>query len=186
MWWLPAVAVMLAVAGCGDFGAVEQGIVVGSEGGELTLVLDSNPDGTPRYDRTPAVHVRIPADPDQMGPAPQSGGLIRLDTKNRRVILYSATEDRLLMVKFELLKDARNVYPDDARVARSGAPKVDRATGAVTLYAPRSRELVTIKAPEAVLALPLDAWRAGDVVRYYFKDPGQALRMMNVSQSKIG
>ena len=60
-----------------------------------------------------------------------------------------------------------------------------RASGTVTLYAPRSRELVTIKVAEEHLSLPADTWRAGDEIRYYFKDPGQALRMMNVSKTRV-
>jgi hypothetical protein len=33
--------------------------------------------------------------------------------------------------------------------------------------------------------MPADTWRAGDVVRYYYKDPAQALRLMNVTRTDL-
>ena len=73
----------LLLAGCGEFGEVEQGIVVASDGTRLTMVLDSNP-GDAKYDRVPPIVVAIPEDESQMGPAPQAGGLIALDTATGR------------------------------------------------------------------------------------------------------
>jgi len=185
--WLTLVAgTMLLLAGCGDFGQVEQGLVVATEGNVLTLILDSNPRGDASYDRTPAVTVRIPEDTDQMGPAPAAGKLVKLDTEASEVTVYNAAEQRLITIGFELVEREGGVYPDDARVAASGAPKVDAANRTVTLYSPRTRELVTITVPDEYLSLPADTWQSGDEVRYYFRDPAQALRMMNVSQTRIG
>jgi hypothetical protein len=181
--WLAAL-VALVLAGCGGFGEVEQGIVVASDGALLTMVLDSNP-GAARYDRLPPVVVAIPQEASAMGPAPEAGGLISLDTESNIVTVYDAGSKELLEIPFEPVEVASDVYPDDSRVAQSGAPKVDSGAGTVTLYAPRTRELATIKVAPEHLSLPAETWKAGDEVRYYFKDPSQALRMMNVSKTNV-
>ena len=33
--------------------------------------------------------------------------------------------------------------------------------------------------------MPAETWRCGDVVRYYYKEPGKALRMMNVTKTDL-
>jgi hypothetical protein len=184
-WYALIALLTLLSVGCSDFGEVEQGLVIAAQGNEVALVLDSNPKGDARYDRVPAVTVRLPADPGQMGPAPAVGKLIRLDTEASEIVIYSVAEASLVTVPFELVEHTGGVYPDDARVVASGAPKVDTAAQTVTLYAPRTREIATIKVPNEYLSLPADTWQSGDEIRYYFKDPGQALRMMNVSQNQI-
>ncbi len=180
---LAALAVTL-LAGCGDFGEVEQGIVVQSDGERLTMVLDSNP-GDARYDRVPPVVVAIPEKASQMGPTPEAGGLISLDTQAQTLTVYNAATKDLLTIPFELVDLQTGVFPDDSRVADSGAPKIDAAAGTVTLYAPRTRELATIKVAPEYLTLPAETWKAGDEVRYYYKNPAQALRMMNVSKTNV-
>lgn len=181
-----AAASVLFLAGCGGFGRVEQGLVVASGGDELTLILDSNPGGAPRYDRVPPARVRIPADPSQMGPAPDPGKLVDLDTAAGQATIFDASAGKLVKVPFTVIERAGNVYPDDRRVRGRRLPRVDAAARRVTLYSHRTLELVTIEAPAEFLSLPEDSWKMGDEVRYYFKQPDQALRMMNVSDTKIG
>ncbi len=181
----PAAAAALWLAACGGLGKVEQGIVIAADGEVLTLILDSNPGGEPRYDRLPPVKVRIPEDPDQMGPAPAAGELLGLDTAAGRVAVYDRAAGRILTIRFELVELTGGVYPDDPRVNGGRLPRIDEQRGAVTLYWPRTRELATIRVDPKYLRLPPDTWRAGDEVRYYFKDPGRALRMMNVSKAGL-
>ena len=64
-------------------------------------------------------------------------------------------------------------------------PPVDRAKKTVTVYSAEQHLLVTFAASDDLLALPDDTWRAGDVVRYYYKEPGQALRFMNVTKTDL-
>jgi hypothetical protein len=33
--------------------------------------------------------------------------------------------------------------------------------------------------------MPADTWKTGDEIRYYFRDPAQALRMMNVTRTDL-
>ena len=182
---LLAVAVVaLANFGCSDFGEVEQGIVVASDGQRLTMVLDSNPED-PTYDRLPPVVVAVPEDESRMGPDPEAGGLISVDTSANTLVVYNSADKDLQTIQFEMVELTTGVYPDDQRVADLGVPKVDSAAGTVILYSPRTRELATIKVPAEHLSLPVDTWKAGDEVRYYFKDPSQSLRLMNVSKTNI-
>lgn len=189
--YLMFAAVFLAATwtGCGKLGQVEQGLVVGynPSAGVLTLILDSNytDPGNPRYDRLPPVDVQMPEDPKQTGPAPDAGGLVRLDTSASEVVVYDASARRLRTIRFDLVSKADGVYADDRRVAEAGVPRIDRENGTVTLYSPRTRELATISVPADILAFPEDTWKSGDEVRYYFKNPAQALRLMNVSKTKI-
>jgi len=62
---------------------------------------------------------------------------------------------------------------------------VDRVRKTITLYAAKDRTLITFGVSDDLLAMPADTWRAGDVVRYYYKDPAQALRLMNVTRTDL-
>lgn len=177
-------ALALVTASCGGFGRVEQGITIDYDAaaGVVTLILESAP-GESRYDRLPPVRVRIPEDPRQMGPAPAAGKLLGLD--GDQLAIFNAAEQRIETLPYRLVDKTGNVYPDDSRLASENLPAVDRARGTVRLYSPKTREILTISVPPQYLALPADTWRFGDEVRYYFKTPGQALRMMNVSRTKL-
>ncbi len=178
-------AAVVWTAACAGFGKVEQGLVIATDGKVLTLILDSNPTGDPRYDRLPPVQVRIPEDPDQMGPAPAAGKLLSLDVEAGRLTAYDEARGEILTIGFELVERIGHVYADDPRVKDGAVPRVNAGAATVTLYWPRTRELVTIRVDPKYLHLPLDTWRAGDEVRYYFKEPGQALRVMNVSKTHL-
>jgi hypothetical protein len=182
-------AAAASLSACGPMGQVDQGIVVAYDAaaGEVTLVLDSNPNepGNPRYDRLPPVKVRVPADPSRMGPQPEAGGLIAVDIPGGRATVFDPSSGNVQSVPFEIVERAEGVAAGDSRVVRGAVPRVDPAAGTVTLYSPRTRQLLTIRVPGEFAGLPPASWRAGDEVRYYFKDPAQALRMMNVSRTKL-
>jgi hypothetical protein len=70
-------------------------------------------------------------------------------------------------------------------VTKAPVPLVDRARKTVTVYSREQKVQVTFAAGEDLLAMPDDTWRSGDVVRYYYKTPGQALRFMNVTRTDL-
>ena len=78
--WLGFAPLALVLIGCGRFGQVNQGRVVqyDREKGLATFIQDSNyrEPGKPRFDVLPPVTVSIPADPAEMGPAPEAGKLL--------------------------------------------------------------------------------------------------------------
>ncbi len=184
---LAAAALAAAMAGCGEFGEVAQGRVVAydSEQGLVILIRDSNyaDPADPRYDVLPPARVRIPADPRDMGPEPAAGRLLRIDRANRRLTVFDPAAEALHPVPYALVEERHNVYSGDRRIA--GLPLVDRARSTVTLYSPARRTLITVRVAGEYLDWPPETWRAGDEVRYYYKDPGQALRLMNVTQTSL-
>ncbi len=186
-YWLQIVTLVIAgsLLSCGELGQVEQGIVLEYDAarGLVTLVSDSNPHGEPRYDALPPVVVRIPQDPSQMGPEPASGMLIDVDTSAGTLVVYDPAANTLRNVPFSLVEGSGGVYPDDGRVTGTRLPAINEAAGTVTFYSPRTLELVTIRVDPDYLSLPAECWRSGDEIRYYFKDPGQALRLMNVTKT---
>jgi hypothetical protein len=173
----------LMLAGCG-FGRVEQGRVVEYDRGQglVTMILDSNPGAhrTPRYDRLPPQTVRVPANPAEMGPAPRAGLLLAVDRARHQIVAYDAASRALRTVSYTPVEEQRNVGPGSLPL-----PAIDREKGTITLYEPLQRLRLTFSAGAAELSLPEDTWKPGDEVRYYFKQPGQALRMMNVTQTDL-
>jgi hypothetical protein len=131
----------------------------------------------------PPVTVRIPGDPRQMGPLPEAGKLLHLDSANCRMVTFDAGRQALRTIRYSVTEEQHGVFPSDPLVAGRALPAVDRATRTVTIYSARARWLATISVPEDSLDLPEDTWMEGDDIRYYFKEPGQALRLMNVTKA---
>ncbi len=177
-------ALALAMAGCTQFGQVNQGRVIAfdREKGTVTLVSDSNyrDPANPRFDVLPAVTIRVPENPKEMGPPPQAGKLLHLDTATGRMVVFDAAAGGFTNIPFRLL-DRRDKPSRDELAA---LPAVDRTAGTVRLA--MKSAILTLAVPGEYLSLPEDTWKAGDEVRYYYKDPGQALRLMNVTRTDIG
>jgi hypothetical protein len=55
----------------------------------------------------------------------------------------------------------------------------------VTIYSGRQKLYAVIALPEEYMDRPASTWDAGDEVRIYYKEPGKALRLMNVSKTDI-
>lgn len=181
--------VAIALVSCGGLGQVEQGLVVDYDAatGVMTVVTDSTlggPEG-PRYDAMPAKTVHVPEDSSQMGPLPEAGGLLAIDAAGATAVVYDRAAGALRTVPFTLVELTDNVFADDPRVGHAELPKVDPSSGAVTFYSPRTRQILTINLPAEYRSLESECWRSGDEVRYYFKDPTQALRVMNISKTTV-
>lgn len=180
----------LLAAGCTRFGRVEQGQVIAYDrsAGVVKLIRDSNfrDPANPRFDVLPPVAVRVPQDPNEMGPEPEPGKLLVLDWEAGRAVIFDDATQSLREIHVAVLEVQRNVARDDARLGGRKFPVIDRAAKTVTVLVPRRRAIVTFRPPEETLALPEECWKVGDEVRYYYKQPEQALRMMNVSKTDIG
>lgn len=184
----PALGALL-LAGCGATGRVNQGLTVDydSARGVLTLVADSNfkEPSNPRFDVLPPVEVAIPADPKEMGPVPEAGRLLGMDYDKQELTVYDPSTRGARIIPFTLLEVMEKMHRDDARMAGRKFPEIDRERARIVIYRPRKLQLVTITVRPEQLDLPEETWRWGDEVRYYFKDPSQALRLMNVSKTDI-
>ncbi|MGA3128787.1 MAG: DUF4881 domain-containing protein [Candidatus Korobacteraceae bacterium] len=174
--------------GCSNLGKVEQGRVIAfdKEKGLVTVIRDSAPKANkPQYDVLPPFTVKIPADPNEMGPAPVAGKRLLFDTANKKIVVFDTVAGNIKTITYTPLTEASNVAKDDLRVKGIPFPIVDRKNKAIMIYSSRDKKLVKFTLADEYFALPDDTWQAGDDVRYYYKQPGQALRMMNVTRTDI-
>jgi hypothetical protein len=176
-------ALALAMGGCTQFGQVNQGRVIAfdHEKGLVTLVSDSNfmQPGNPRFDVLPAVTIRVPENPKEMGPPPEPGKLLHLDTTAGQMVVFDSASGGFKTIPFRLLDRRENARREEL----AALPAVDRPAGTVRLA--MKNAILILAVPGEYLGLPEDTWKAGDEVRYYYKDPGQALRLMNVTRTDI-
>jgi len=185
---LATVAALCFPSGCANFGKVDQGraIAYDKQKRVVTLILDSAPKSDqPKYDVLPPLAVTLPLDPNETGPAPEAGKLLSLDTKQRTVVFFDQASATVKTVSYVPVEEQSDVSRNDPRVAKAKLPAVDRQKKTVTIYSRRKRLLLTFAVPDEYLALPDDTWKSGDEIRYYYKQPGQALRMMNVSKTDL-
>jgi len=186
---LVAGGLLLAGSGCGKFGRVSQGRVIEFDRsqGLITIIQDSNSSGSgqPRFDILPPLTVRLPRDPAEMGPQPEAGKLMEVDAARRRAVVFDAQAGGLRHVAVTLLEQQDNVAPDDRRVAGLKFPVIDRAERTVTVYSAARQQLLRLSVADEHLNLPLESWKMGDDVRYYYKDSGQALRLMNLTRTDL-
>jgi hypothetical protein len=182
-------AACIGLAGCGGFGRVNQGQVVRyqKDQGLVTVVGDSNfkDPGKPRFDVLPAVVVRTPEDPREMGPEPEPGRLLRLDWQTRTAVVFDAAKQSLETIPFSLVEQHRNVRRGDPLVAGKRFPVIDPERRTITVYSARDRMVAVLSVGDEQLRLPEDTWRFGDEIRYYYKDPSRALRLMNVTRTDL-
>jgi hypothetical protein len=164
-------------------GSVEQGRVIGYDRarGQVTLIRDSTGGKAPQavYDALPPISVRSPNDPHEMGPEPQAGKLMGVDLKNRLITIYDSGANQMRIIPYTPLEERHNV------ARGTGFPLIDKEKRTVSLFWREEHTVITFPASDDLLALPADSWKGGDIVRYYFKSPDQALRMMNVTRTDL-
>lgn len=184
---VPALLPVVFLLAC-NFGQVSQGRVVAYDKakGVVTVIQEAKEAqaGSAKY-VLPPVAVKIPGNPQEMGPAPESGNLLLFDSQNKLLVVFDPSSQTLKTIPYTPVNEQTSVFGDDARVAKVKFPIVRRQDKTITLYSARERKLVTFTVADEYLALPDDTWRAGDEVRYYYKQPGQALRLMNVTRTDV-
>jgi hypothetical protein len=180
---------MLLLAGCSGFGQVNQGRVIAYNAtkGLVTLIPEAHGQepSAMKYGVLPAVTIQVPDDPGQMGPAPKAGLLMSVDSQNRKVVVFDPATQSLKSIAFNLVGQRDRVFADDPAVKGAKFPRIDRDRKTITVYWPEQRQLVTFVVPDEYFGLPADTWAVGDEVRYYYKDPHKALRLMNVTRTGI-
>lgn len=185
---LPAVVAVALLTGCPGPGKVVQGRTVAFDraGRTVTIVSDTSRDPSqPRYDGLPPQTFQLPADPREMGPQPTTGLRLRLDPDAGALVMYHPATRTLETIRPRIVAKRTDIGKDDPRVRDKVFPSVDQASGVVTVYCPRRRIVLSFLPPEAYRQLTPKDWAAGDVVRIYTKEPGRALRLMNVTKTDI-
>ena len=175
-----ALSALAVLTGCEVNGKVEQGRVIAYDksAGTVTLIRETWPPDPSSAGVLPPAIVKVPADPVEMGPAPAAGRLLRVDAKSHRLVVFDGTKQEFRTIEYTPM--------EQRRVARApSTPPVDRNARTISVYSPVDKTLITFRATDELMAMPADTWKAGDVVRYYYKQPDQALRLMNVTKTDV-
>ena len=190
-WWALvaclAATLVLGGLGCGDMGKVDQGRVIAfdKDKATVTFINDVKHDpANPDYSGAPMTF-ELPKDPADRGEDPKAGKRMKLDAKTREIVIYDAGTQSMKKITYTLIDQKENVGKDDPLVKGKKFPLVEKDKKAITIYSGRQKLLTTFSLPEEYFALPADTWEAGDEVRVYYKEPGKALRFMNITRTDI-
>jgi hypothetical protein len=179
---------------CSEFGKVDQGRVVKFDKDKYTatIIRDVKHDPqNPDYNYLPPLTYALPKDPMEMGPEPKAGGRMKLDTKNKQIVVFDPTSQNFKTINYMLVEEKDNVERDDPLVydkAEKKAkkfPVVNKDKKTITIYSGRQKILVTFSLPDEYFSLPDSTWDAGDEVRIYYKEEGKAQRCMNITRTDI-
>jgi len=190
-WWALvaclAATLVLGGLGCGELGKVDQGRVIAfdKEKETVTFINDVKHDpANPDYSGAPMTF-SLPMDPADRGEDPKAGKRMKLDAKTREIVIYDTGTQSMKKITYTLIDQKEGVAKDDPLVKGKKFPLVEKDKKAITIYSGRQKLLTTFSLPEEYFALPDDTWEAGDEVRVYYKEPGKALRFMNITRTDI-
>jgi hypothetical protein len=188
--WLSVLALLplSLVLGCGELGKVDQGrvISVNKTNGTVTLIQDKKAEpGKPDYSVLPPHTYLLPQDPDEMGSEPKSGLRMKLDMDKKVITIYAPEAQAFKDIPFTIVEEKTGIAKDNPLVAGKKLPAVDKEKKTLTIYSGRQKLYAVVTLPEEYLERPISTWDAGDEVRVYYKEPGKALRLMNISKTDI-
>ena len=188
--WLSVVALLplALVLGCGELGKVDQGRVISFDKakGVVTLIQDKKAEpGKPDYSVLPPHAYQVPENLDEMGPDPKAGLRMKLDMDKKIITIYDPETKGFKDISFEIVEQKTGVAKDNPLVEGKKLPAVDKEKKTVTIYSGRQKLYAVIALPEEYMDRPASTWDAGDEVRIYYKEPGKALRLMNISKTDI-
>jgi hypothetical protein len=187
--WLMLLAILpvTLALGCGEQGKVEQGRVIGFDKAKetVTFIRDVKADtANPDYSGAP-ITFQLPKEEKDRGADPKVGMRMKLDTKAKEIIIYDPAAKAMKKISYTLIDQKEGVAKNNPLVEGKKFPEVDRSKKAITVYSGRQKILTTFSVPDEYLSLPDNTWEAGDEVRVYFKEPGKALRFMNITRTDI-
>ncbi|MFB3826910.1 MAG: DUF4881 domain-containing protein [Bryobacteraceae bacterium] len=100
-----------------------------------------------------------------------------------RTVAFDKTAGALTIVDGQGVVRTVRVPEDPREMGPAPEPgplvRLDRERGVATIFEAGALRDVPLPAGGAV------SWKFGDEVRYYYKDPGQALRLMNVTKTDL-
>ena len=147
--WLMTLLIVLPLAlvvSCSEFGKVDQGRVVkfDKEKWTATIVRDVKHDPqNPDYSYLPPLSYALPKDPMEMGPEPKAGGRMKLDTKNKQIVIFDPGAQNLRTIDYTLIDQKENIDKEDPLVydkAEKKAkkfPAVDKDKKTISIYSGR-------------------------------------------------
>ncbi|HOI94357.1 MAG TPA: DUF4881 domain-containing protein [Syntrophobacter fumaroxidans] len=195
--WIYALLFILPLvfaSGCSEYSKVDQGraIALDKEKRTVTIIRDEKADPqNPDYSHLPPMTYSLPTDPAEMGPEPKVGLRMSLDAKSRQITIFDPASQNFKTITYTLIEEKDNVGRNDPLVFNEAEnkakkfPSVDREKKTISLYSGRQKIFITFSLPDEYFALPDHTWDAGDEVRMTYKEPGKALRFMNISRTDI-
>lgn len=180
------VALSFGLTAC-NFGDVDQGRAVAFDktAWTVTIVQDVKHDQiNPEYSGG-LVSFKLPADPAEMGPEPVAGGRLKLDVDKKQIVIFNPETKQIETLPIEIIDVQKGLGRDHPLVKSKVFPVIDKEKGVITEYSARQKLLATFKVPAGAENLPPVTWEAGNEVRIYFKQPGAALRFMNITKTNI-
>lgn len=186
-WWLILALMLVLVGGC-ELGQVDQGRVIhfDAQKGIVTLIQDARAEpGNPDYNTLPPHVYKIPEDPAEMGPVPVAGKRIKLDVQKKEIVIFDDAIQNFKTIPFTIIDMRTGIGTDHPLVRGKTFPIIDREKKTITEYSRRQRLLITFTVADEYFNLPPETWEAGDEVRIYYKEPGKALRLMNITRTDI-
>ncbi|MEA4856333.1 MAG: DUF4881 domain-containing protein [Solidesulfovibrio sp.] len=192
--FLLAALPVVFLAGCVDYGKVDQGrtVAVDKDKKTVTIIRDkANDTNKPDYNYLPALTYSFPAVSAEMGPEPKAGLRMKLDADKAEVVLYDPQKKSFVTIPIQIVDkqegiDASHPLVFDTATGKAKAfPAVDKDKKIVTIYSGRQKLLVSFIPPEEYVSLPASAWDSGDEIRVYYKEDGKALRLMNITKTNI-
>jgi hypothetical protein len=186
-------ALVFITAGCSDFGKVDQGRVVAYDKEQkiVTIIKDKSVDPKkPDYSVLPPVTYKMPDDPGETGPEPKAGYRMKLDLEKKQVVIFMPKINNFVTVGYNLIEQ-KEVAQNDPLIfdketnKQKKFPVIDQQNRTISIYSKRQKTYVVISVSDDYFALPPETWDSGDEVRIYYKEPGKALRFMNISKTDI-
>ncbi|MBF0411271.1 MAG: DUF4881 domain-containing protein [Desulfamplus sp.] len=183
-----AVVLVMVITGCNDEGKVIQGRVIAydKENKKVTFIEDKSIiKGKPEYTLLPPVVFTTPEDKNEMGAHPSVGQRMKLDVDKNTINIFDTATQQFKEIAYTLIERKDNVSKDSPLVRDKKFPIVDKNAKSIQIFSKRQKILVTFSLPEEYFSLPDETWAAGDEVRIYYKEPGKALRMMNITTTDL-
>ena len=185
---------VVVLAGCVDYGKVDQGrtVAVDKDKKTVTFIRDKANDWQkPDYTYLPALTYTFPTEPAEMGEIPKAGLRMKLDADKSQIVLYDPKKQNFETIAIQIVDkqegiDGKHPLVYDAAADKAKPfPALDKDKKTVSIYSGRQKLLVTFLVPEQYESLPAAAWDSGDEVRVYYKEDGKAIRLMNVTKTNI-
>ncbi|MBF0376347.1 MAG: DUF4881 domain-containing protein [Desulfamplus sp.] len=183
-----AVVFVMVITGCNDEGKVIQGRVIAydKENKKVTFIEDKSIiKGKPEYTLLPPVVFTTPEDKNEMGAHPSVGQRMKLDVDKNTINIFDTATQQFKEIQYTLIEKKDNVSKESTLVRDKKFPIVDKNAKTIQIFSKRQKILVTFSLPEEYFSLPDETWAAGDEVRIYYKEPGKAIRMMNVTTTDL-
>ncbi|WP_297670164.1 DUF4881 domain-containing protein [uncultured Desulfovibrio sp.] len=177
------------LAGCDLKGGVEQGRCVAFEKGKsATIVAETLDMGKGTYNEASKVLTyKLPVAARDMGPTPETGGLLAADPDKGFVLVYDKAAMKVAKLAVNFTDVEKNVDAKHPKVKDKTFPVIDKSQQTVTVYASGMKALLTFKIPAEAAGYDDSAWKFGNELRVAFLNASkdQALRIMNCTKTSI-